>query len=532
MLSGSVITRELRCASRSSLNYRLRVVVGAIAVFFVGAALSDQAAGRESGLRLFAALHGALVAVILLIGPVMTADAISRERREGTLDLLFLTPLTGTQVISSKFFSQGLRMVSLWLVSLPIAMVPVLAGGVGPGIVAYSLCVQLTCIFIGLVSGLTVSIYFRKSLAAVIGSVILSLFVLTFDFAMLIPVGLPGLGSRSVPLDCVRALSIVFGWPLFTPRMPGTVGGPSTNVMLIFGGNALLVACFGVLWLRVLGNQLSIRVQDQGESARAVWLRRVFLQPAFWKKALRRSMHRKMEANPLIWLEYRTAWSRSARSVTVAVLVLAESYVMLVAPLSREFIFLQMLAGFALVLLICVTAASSFQKEKENGAFELLLVAPLSEEKIHSGRLRAVWSYYRPAALVFVCFVLFSIRGDGRNLFDAGLGSGAHLLSVCLSGLTVPIAGLYFALKLRHFLQILASTAFFGILLPYFAWDFLQQIAWFAQYALYLPLSSVFRKLTEFGPIAVIGTLLIHGALINFFSTRTTLCLRTRSFAV
>ena len=40
-------------------------------------------------IRLFTATHTVLLVAIWMVGPVLTADAISRERREGTLSLLF-----------------------------------------------------------------------------------------------------------------------------------------------------------------------------------------------------------------------------------------------------------------------------------------------------------------------------------------------------------------------------------------------------------------------------------------------------------
>src|SRR5690349_8893990 len=75
MISLPVMGRELLSAARSPLQYRLRIVVGAAAVFFV-AAMGDGGSGLPIGLQLFAVLHCTSVVMCLLVAPGLTADAI------------------------------------------------------------------------------------------------------------------------------------------------------------------------------------------------------------------------------------------------------------------------------------------------------------------------------------------------------------------------------------------------------------------------------------------------------------------------
>ena len=241
-------------------------------------------------------------------------------------------------------------------------------------------------------------------------------------------------------------------------------------------------------------------------------------------------MRRKIENNPLIWMEYRTAWSRSARSVVVALLILAESYVMLIDPFSPMFLYTQLIAAFIFVFLICVTASSSFQREKENGAFELLLVAPFSEEKLIFGRLSAVWGYYKPAALVFLIFIVFALGGEDSRIFSINDLFPVHLLSICLSAATVPVTGLFFALTRKNFLAILTSTAFFGIFLPYFVWDVVQGFIWITRDI--FPLGALLGPFAENTTLGVLAVLVLHAMLIKSFAYRTVDCLRRRVFAL
>jgi hypothetical protein len=120
----------------------------------------------------------------------------------------------------------------------------------------------------------------------------------------------------------------------------------------------------------------------------------------FWKETFRRTMNRRMRTNLLVWLEYRSAWSRSGRWLIVAAIIVWESYLIERASL-RSLGSYQIYILFVVALLVSITAANSFQSDRESRAFELLLVAPFTENTLLRGRIRAVWSYYRPPCSPF-----------------------------------------------------------------------------------------------------------------------------------
>jgi len=65
----------------------------------------------------------------LVVCALATADAVSRERREGTLVLLYLTELRSLGIVVGKAFVHMLRAVSLFLTMAPRLMLPVVFGG-------------------------------------------------------------------------------------------------------------------------------------------------------------------------------------------------------------------------------------------------------------------------------------------------------------------------------------------------------------------------------------------------------------------
>ena len=104
-----VIARELRASARQPFTYNLRVL--GVAALLVAGVLFGLKVGFAPtfGRLLFAALHCTLVGAIWVLVPILTADCISLERREGTLGLLFLTPLSGTDIVVAKGLAHGLR---------------------------------------------------------------------------------------------------------------------------------------------------------------------------------------------------------------------------------------------------------------------------------------------------------------------------------------------------------------------------------------------------------------------------------------
>jgi len=98
----SVAERELRAAARQKKTYRLRWIAagGALALLvWLGWAL-DAFANRRAGPMVFQICSVNILLGCLLIGAMETADCISREKRDGTLGLLFLTNLNSAEIVA------------------------------------------------------------------------------------------------------------------------------------------------------------------------------------------------------------------------------------------------------------------------------------------------------------------------------------------------------------------------------------------------------------------------------------------------
>src|SRR5207248_3770939 len=131
-----IVARELRVAARRRSTYTLRLLAAAAAFSVILWLCLLPTPGQPPvalGKSLFTALSIMAFAYCLLIGPFLTADCISSEKREGTLGLLFLTDLKGYDVICGKLAATSFRAFYGLLALMPVLAVPLLLGGLTNG---------------------------------------------------------------------------------------------------------------------------------------------------------------------------------------------------------------------------------------------------------------------------------------------------------------------------------------------------------------------------------------------------------------
>jgi ABC-type transport system involved in multi-copper enzyme maturation permease subunit len=180
VLGNPVIGRELRVRVRVGRGYLLQAFYLAFMILIVAlayqAAIGDNPDLRnpvrvqEALVEFYRIVMSMLVALIALIAPALTANAITLERERKTMDLLLATPLTARQLLVGKLLGSFAFIVLLLALTLPVSAVSVLLGGVSfPELLkAYLLiaCGGLVLCAIALFS----SVYARNSTLAVLWS--------------------------------------------------------------------------------------------------------------------------------------------------------------------------------------------------------------------------------------------------------------------------------------------------------------------------------------------------------------------------
>ena len=126
-----VLKRELLVQARARQTPWLRVMGGGFALLLLLAATSDDPnLFATSGQSAFIGLNKLIVVFVWMAAPILTADCLSKEKRDGTMGLLFLTPLSAQQIVVAKASAQSLRILAMVLAAYPVLMLPLLFGGV------------------------------------------------------------------------------------------------------------------------------------------------------------------------------------------------------------------------------------------------------------------------------------------------------------------------------------------------------------------------------------------------------------------
>lgn len=426
-----ILQRELREQARQRSGHWLRVLGAGVVLAVMALAWDSRLmALQRDGRGIFAGLNHVLVTAIWLIAPVLTADCLSREKREGTLGLLFLTPLRARDVVVGKAFVQALRAFTIVVAASPVLLVPVLMGGVGWLDALRMLCLQLASLGLALAAGLVASSVTARWLRARLLALCLMLGAAGAFFVLHVvsvsTVEWLGLGARRAATSPRVILDHqVQQW---FARL-GFYGRSQSTFWLPVGGGggtwAGLAVSAGVLLAAVALVALAIRFATagvlrtwQGEppgprvQRAAHGLTRLRVSPGWWR-ARRAAL---LSRSPVEWRQTAT-WS--ARVTTAG--WLGGTMVLLTAAIlndgSADAGAGQWLGRRVLLAGLAFAAASSFREEKEHGGFELLLVTPLSPAQLLAGRLRGLFRQFAPSvAVLLLVQVALMIMGGGQAI--------------------------------------------------------------------------------------------------------------------
>jgi len=164
--------RELLEMARRSTTHVVRALAVVVMSVVVWNAVEPLRLGAAtSGRPLFIGLNRLVFAFLWIVGPLLTADCLSREKREGTIGLLFLTPLRPIEVVLSKVAAHCLQGASVLLAIVPVLVVPLLLGGITLPDILRMVFFQTAALALALTSGLLASSLCRDGLAARLAAV-------------------------------------------------------------------------------------------------------------------------------------------------------------------------------------------------------------------------------------------------------------------------------------------------------------------------------------------------------------------------
>ncbi len=489
-----IVERELRLRARRLSTYLVRAAAALLAGVIAAGMLVAHwifAAGPMLGSAMFLTLAWLAFVYSFLEGARNTADALSEEKREGTLGLLFLTDLKGYDVVLGKFAAASLNAFYGLLALLPVLGLPLLLGGVTPGEFWRIALALINTLFFTLAAGTLVSTMSRQQGRAWAGTFAL---VLLFTVVPVVAKGLielllqaasVGLWS-TLPAESLRALAdgIMRSSPattFFAAFETGYRGSPGN-----FWWSLLVTHGFGWLFL-ALASWLLPRAWQDAPTAVETWVTRIWKRIRSPREAARRVALRAqlLENNPAYWLAARRGAARLFPWV-LALLALGVGALILTLPasaglLSASWLLWPTQLGFKIA--VALHSCRFFTEARMSGALELLLVTPLRVKDILRGQWLALHRVFFAPLIVllansFVCALVpsLSVNMPAGSGLPFGIPFYAFMSLMAIYGaatlltnvLAIFYFGMWLALTLKKPNQAAGLTLLFVVLLPSF----------------------------------------------------------------
>jgi ABC-type transport system involved in cytochrome c biogenesis permease component len=487
-----IVARELRTASRRKSTYRLRSWTAAGAMLSLSSVVFVGAFGGppgQLGKPLFSFITSLTFGLCLLAGVFLSADCLSREKREGTLGLLFLTDLKGCDVVLGKFTASSLHAFYCLFALLPVLGLPLLLGGVTGGEFWRTALALTNVLFLSLAAGILSSAFGRNPNRVKGG---------TLWLLLVLAAGVPALAALvtlfRVPLPWTEFRWISPWWAFRHARGIPYLGGPRE----FWGG---LIAChlLGWIFLAVASLILPRSWQDRPVSSSSRGSMGLLLRRSPADAAKPAELRTKLlPINPVLWLINRGSSSRFLVWALVGlwsgIMVLVSCGLVATQSESPEATLLSMwfLARpftFALKALCALQACRFFAEARRDGALELLCCTPLSSKEIIRGQMLARDRLFLCPLLVFLgMWMLPSIVGLIASFFLANP-------TPLVPGDAVAAVGVWFGALYACVREVLDFTA----------------VSWFGMW-----LALTLKKPTLASPLTILFVLVLPACICCF----------------
>jgi ABC-type transport system involved in multi-copper enzyme maturation permease subunit len=421
------------------------IPIGA-AMLLLPALATQSFAGQ--GRLLFGVLSWFALLYATFVGGVLTADCLSAEKREGTIGLLFLTDLKGSDVVLGKLSSSSLNAAYGLLAAVPMLALAVLLGGVTLSQVGLVAVTLLNALGFSLSAGLFVSSLSRDARKALYATVGLVLLVTIGPYAAAsigrtygappVPSGLGGIESfldarllAPSPVFLFQLTQSSSGWPVVRPYFLSSL--VTTQFLSV-----CLLAFASVILRRFC-------TERPRDSSAARWQER-WNRWSFGSGARRLAFRASLlDRNAFSWLAGRDRLK--TRCVWLLVVAVVGMWLWGYLALPR-FMFswdisawLLFVIFFLLKIWLLSEVCTRFVEDRQSGALELILCSPLELREIVQGEMRALWRQFGKPVLVLAAFALFLREGALRHAHSDI--TDRDLLMLFWAGLLVLLADLF-----------------------------------------------------------------------------------------
>ena len=414
-----VLVRELRTLARQRSFYGIRVAAGAVALGLLGYIwLTLRLPPTLFGAAVFTCMANLLFCAIWVVGPLISSDCISSEKREGTLPLLFLTPLRPGEIILAKLGAQLLRTGTLLLAVIPVLVIPLLFGGVTWMDVARAILLNVSALLISLTIGAFASTLTKRRAFGTVLAFLLSIgtsvnFVAAY---LVVRSGVWGGKHRSFEgafeamanmlshpaaifsmiENKLATFSVVFGLnsyaavdPMFAQAIVSRSFSRASVTSVQVSGLLLFLSILGILFIHLVATfQLRRFWREHPASPAVEKAKRVLFKPLLFESGLRKFRRGLLTRNPVLGISLLSVGNRLHKWWWLLGLVVWVGIGL------RDFESSLVLFGGLVLFAIGYGASSCFQFERDSGVLELLLVTGLSPRSVVAGKLLGLLGHY------------------------------------------------------------------------------------------------------------------------------------------
>ena len=420
-----VLVRELRAAlhRRNATKSRSKVarlgVIGVSLFMLFAAAMGMPGWGATLHYCLF------LAGLSLAVGPALqiSVGLFAEERRQQTLELLYLTGMGSAELFAGKLFSGLLLSSSEFMALGPLLAVPFLSGGVSFDLFVATVFCLPTVFVLVLAIGALGSALCRQEGAAFVAS---GVFVGVLCLALPLPYNLGYWLTGKVPFaKAWLTLSPALGPWLVAQNFGGfRVSDFWVWTVVTWSLSAVCLALSAAILKRNWRRDLQ---GTTPEGWKAKW-KAFVLGSANWREDLRRSV---LDKNAYQWLA-----QQDRRPVVLAWVFIAAACAFWllgwcmwprVWPSPPSFYTLAMLLLFGLDVLQSYAAARRMATDRRDGVLELLLTTALGPEEMLAGQKAALDEQFRPVRRGLCGLLLLLVLAGFLCRDFTGLGVVSYL---------------------------------------------------------------------------------------------------------
>lgn len=391
--------------------------------------------------------------VLTLMAPPMVAASITIEREQKSLELLLLSPISATSIVSTKCLVVFFNLSLIVLGGLPIFLLGLSLGGLSLDQLAGCLVVLMGLAALGCAAGALSGALFHSTLIAMLGGyVILGLVV------GLIPLGLsswfPSAWLMGSPFGMVHSLL-----------------GATASFSIRSIGPLVSVGCWSLLTAFLIRGAASILIR--GPKGAAVRKRQN-------SRVAPLNMWRQLKTPPsklIVWREIHGKLPSMTRMPMLLTLVLYASVFIMNLILNQQLMATQMNLAASVALSVTTVALALFMStvsmvnERRNGDLDLLVMSEIDGGQIIRGKFRGLLLTLLPVMALPVLQGL--LRLDLLALTISALILYAMLPPALLAGIEAGLrskdlqTAFGFVLKKCTLLMLVVSAKFIAfILLP------------------------------------------------------------------